>query len=107
MTFSSEEQKTAMSHVYHIKNFNGVLGNVTANSVVITNYDDLHKKLKDSGVPQSERGDLERIMDELPKAHGDSKKELVQKGFAWIVKNASNLGALSTAIHTWFQGQTQ
>lgn len=107
MAFNQQEKQAAMSNTYNIENFTGIIGAVTANSVTIANYDDLHKKLKDSGVPQSERVDLERIMDEIPKAHGESKKQLVEKALTWVVKNGPNLGALSTALHTWIQNQNQ
>lgn len=105
MTFTQKEKQTAMSNTYNIHNFNGVLGDVTANSVEIKGYDDIHKILKASGVSQVERNDLEKLMDEIPKSSGQAKRALLIRATAWVVKNAENLKSLSDGIHSWINQQ--
>jgi hypothetical protein len=105
MVFTSREKQAAMSNTYNIQNFNGILGPVNAASVEIKNYTDLHQKLKDSGISQEERNEIESIMDEIPKSHGEAKKSLISRGSSWVLRNAKNLGELSEAIHSWIKGQ--
>jgi hypothetical protein len=105
MVFTTREKQAAMSNTYNIQNFNGILGPVNATSIEIKNYTDLHQKLKDSGISQEERNEIEFIMDEILKSHGEAKKSLISRGSSWVLRNAKNLGELSEAIHTWVKSQ--
>ena len=93
MSFNKEEKRSAHNQVFHIQNATGVFGNVQSSSVQIYDYSAIHQTLKEAGVPQSERNELENILDELPEASGDQKKTLLERGKAWIVKNKEFLGA--------------
>jgi hypothetical protein len=105
MTFSeSDKEKAARSQRIHIGNFQGVLGDVSAQNFQIGNYASIHNQLKEAGVSQKERNELENILDQLKKADGAQEREpLLKRGLNWVTKNATKLGALSTAIRAWFQ----
>jgi hypothetical protein len=70
-----------------------VLGDVSHSSVHVYDYSSLHQTLKQQNVPQQERNELENIMDELKTADANKKRNLLEKGKAWIVKNQEFLGA--------------
>ncbi len=101
LTFSKEEVKKAVA-TYNIGHFHGVLGSVNSSNVQVGNYNTIHAQLKECGVPQAERNELEEILDELPKAQGGSKQALMHRGMAWVVRNGDKLGALSDSIRGWF-----
>ena len=103
MTFTREERQTAKSNTYNIENFSGIIGNVSSQNVQIGNYNTIHGELKALGIDQTERNELEKLMDETPKASGAEKKGLVTKGLAWVVRNGASLGQLSDAIRAWFE----
>jgi hypothetical protein len=99
MTFSDDEKrKAAKSPSIHIGgNFSGVLGDVSGHNVQIGNYGEIHQQLKDAGIGQAERNELENIMDQLKTAKSEEKPSLVQKGMDWLGKNAGNLSAMTIA----------
>jgi AbiTii len=103
MAFTSKEKQTAMSNTYNIENFSGIIGNVSSKHVQIGDYNSIHADLKSKGISQSERNELEHLMDEVPKVQGNDKKKLIAKGIAWVVRNADKLGDLSNAIRGWFE----
>ena len=106
MTFSSQEKQKAASVVYNINSVTGVVGgNVTAETVQIGDYNSVHQQLKDLGVPQEQRNELETIMDSLPESPPEEKKGLVQKGLDWLQRNKSGLGALGGLIKAWLEHQ--
>ena len=70
-----------------------MLGDVSHSSVHVYDYSSLHQTLKQQNVPQQERNELENIMDELKTADANKKRNLLEKGKAWIVKNQEFLGA--------------
>lgn len=86
---------------YHIETFSGVLGNVVNSSLTIGDYANIHQALRDAGVPQNERNELETIMDELPHATPEKKRNLVTRASSWIVRNADAIGKLSDSIRGW------
>lgn len=97
--FSEDERnRAAGSPSIHIGTLNGVLGNVTGQQVQVGNYGQIHQQLKDAGVSQSERNEIETIMDELPKAEGEKKDGLVQRGMDWLGRNAENIGSIGVAV---------
>jgi AbiTii len=99
MTFSDDERKRAAQNPsIHINTFNGVLGDVNGGQLQIGNYGQFHQQLKDAGVSQSDRNEIETIIDELPKAEGAKKAGLVQRGMDWVGRNASNIGEIGGAI---------
>lgn len=103
MTFSDDEkQRAAQSPGVHIQNFHGVFGNVSGQNVQIGDYGSIHQQLKDAGVSQAERNELENILDALKKAKADEKPSLVQRGMDWIGRNKEALGTLAAVIKGWF-----
>lgn len=103
MTFSKEEINKASSTTYNIKTFKGVLGNVNASNIQFGDYSSIHSELKDKGVPQNERNELENILDDLRTAEPQKHKGLVTRGFDWLSRNGSTIGALSDTIRGWFE----
>lgn len=103
MTFSVDEVKQASGAVYNIGSFTGVLGDIAHSQLQFGNYNSLHPELKRLGVPQKERNELEKILDDLPEAKGEKKATLIKQGFSWVTRNANQLGTLSDAIRAWFQ----
>lgn len=106
MSFSSEEKEKAASQHFEITNFQGVIGNVQSAQLQIGNYSSIHSQLKELGIPQKERNELESILDELQTAKDLKKKSLAAKGMAWVMKNADKLGGLSDTIRGWFDSLT-
>lgn len=103
MTFSADEVKRASGAVYNIGTFSGVIGDVTSSTLQFGNYNSLHPELKRLGVPQTERNQLEEILDELPEAKGQKKAALLKRGISWVTRNAKELGALSGEVRAWFE----
>lgn len=107
MTFSEDEKKKAEAspaiHIGNIENFGGVLGNVYGQNVQIGDYGTIHEQLKQAGISQAERNELENIMDSLKTAKPQDKPKLVQRGMDWVGKNAANLGAIGAALMTFFK----
>ena len=102
MSFSVEEVKAAKS-VINISNFKGVLGDVFSSTLQIGDYSSIHDSLKEKGVSQKERNELENILDEVKESGPDERKALIQRGFAWIGRNAPTIGLLSDTIKGWFE----
>jgi hypothetical protein len=85
LTFTSEEKEKAVSVVYNIQSVTGVVGgNVSAETIQIGSYNSIHQQLKDLGVSQVERNELEIIMDSLPESPPAEKKTLIQRGLEWV-----------------------
>jgi hypothetical protein len=102
MSFSSEEVNKAKS-VINIGSFKGVLGDVSSSNIQFGDYSSIHHLLKEKGVSQDDRNDLENILDELKTAGPDEKKSLAKKGFEWLQRNAATIGTLSNTIREWFE----
>lgn len=102
MSFSTEEVDKAKSTVYNIQSFQGVLGNVDSSTVQVGDYSSVHSVLKEKGVSQKERNELENLLDELKTAEPSQRKGLVKRGFEWVGRNASTIGTLSNTIKGWF-----
>lgn len=102
MSFSTEEVDKAKSTVYNIQSFQGVLGNVDSSTVQVGDYSSVHSVLKEKGVSQKERNELENLLDEIKTAEPSQRKGLVKKGFEWVGRNASTIGTLSNTIKGWF-----
>ena len=83
----------------NVHHFTGVLGNVTNSVVKVYDYSSIRSELKRLSIPRSERSELEDILDELkadPPAA--TKRSLIEKGKAWIVKNQEFLGAGASIV---------
>lgn len=102
MSFSTEEVDKAKSTVYNIQSFQGIIGNVVSSTVQVGDYSSIHSTLKEKGVPQKERNELENLLDEIQTAEPSRRKGLVKKGFEWLNRNASTIGTLSNTIKGWF-----
>jgi hypothetical protein len=99
MTFDKEEKQKAQSQTFNIQHFTGVFGDVTNSSVNIYDYSSIYQQLKQAGITQAERNELENILDELKANPPPAKKRsLIQKGKAWIVKNQEILGASASIV---------
>jgi hypothetical protein len=48
---------------YNIKSFQGILGDVSSTNVQIGDYSSIHHALKEKGVSQKERNELENLLD--------------------------------------------
>src|SRR5574337_809128 len=103
LTFTSEEVEKASHTIYNIGSFRGVLGNVSASQIQVGDYNTIHSELKQLGIPQDERNELEQVLDEMSKATGAHRESLAKKGIAWVMRNAPALGALSETIRGWFE----
>jgi len=102
MSFSTEEVDKAKATVYNIKSFKGILGNVDSSTVQVGDYSSIHSVLKEKGVSQKERNELENLLDEMKTAEPSRRKSLAKKGFEWVGRNASTIGTLSNTIKGWF-----
>lgn len=98
MSFDDAERRSAHRQVFHIQNATGVFGNVTSSQVTIYDYSALHQVLKEHGVPQSERNELETVMDALKKVDPSTKAKLIDRAKVWITKNADLLGAGASIV---------
>lgn len=103
LTFSQEEVKRASNITFNIDNFSGVIGTVSKSDLQIGDYNSIHSKLKRCGIPQSERNELEQILDKLPTASEPERKNLSQRGMDWVMRNASSIGTLSETLRKWFE----
>lgn len=102
MSFSTEEVDKAKSTVYNIQSFQGILGNVASSTVQVGDYSSIHSVLKEKGVSQKERNEIENLLDEIKTAKPSRRKGLLKKGFEWVGRNASTIGTLSNTIKGWF-----
>lgn len=99
MSFDKNEKQKAQHQTFNIQHFAGVLGNVTNSTVNIYDYSSIHQQLRESGVPQPERNELENILDELKNHPSPQKKRsLIESGKAWIVRNQKYLGASANIV---------
>jgi hypothetical protein len=106
LAFTSEEKQRAASVVYNIQSVTGVVGgNVTADTIQIGSYNSIHQKLKDLGVPQEDRNELETIMDSIPASPSKEKKSFIQRGLEWVERHKDTLGSLGRIIKEWFDHQ--
>jgi len=98
MSFDDREKEAARSQTFNIQHFTGVLGNVTHSNVNVFDYSSIHQALKQRNIPQSERNELENILDELKSRPPEQRPSLIEKGKAWIVRNQELLGAGASII---------
>lgn len=104
MTFSEQEKEKAKTvESVRIEHFHGILGNVQAGNVQIGEYASIHVRLKDAGVTQEERNELENILDELERAKGEERKSVVKRGLDWIDRNKALIGNLGQLIIGWLK----
>lgn len=106
LTFSETDKQKVGSNIYNIENFTGVIGNISDSNLQIGDYNSIHSSLKSLGIPQEERNELEKIMDEYKNATDDEKKSLFSKGMDWLRKNGPTIGTLSETIRKWFETAT-
>ena len=97
------EQGKAKAGGTVINNFGGIVGNVLGSQVQIGDYASIHGKLKNRGIEQCDRNEIEDILDDLDGAPPDKKRSLVRRGLGWVAKHASKLGPLSQEMRAWFE----
>jgi len=105
ITFSQKEVQKASHVTFNIGNFSGVLGDISNAQVQIGDYNSIHAALKQMGIPQNERNELEEILDQLPKVKDQQQVGLLEKGRDWFMRNSTSLGTLSETIKKWFEIQ--
>ena len=103
LTFSQEEVQKAGNITYHIERFTGILGDVTYSQISIGDYASIHNELKEMGVPQEERNELENLLDNLKSSPPDERPTLIKKGLDWLARNSATIGSLSDTIRGWFE----
>ena len=95
MSFDEHEKQVAHNQIFNIQN--AVFGDVIYSNVAV-NFDLIHQELERSKVSQSERKELEQILDALKSSTPEEKPSLIDKAKAWIVKNQEFLGASASII---------
>jgi hypothetical protein len=100
MSFDKKEKQKAEQQTFNIQNFTGVLGDVSRSTVEIHNYSTIHQLLRERGVQQNERNELDNILDELKQAEPAAKAGLLKRGKIWIVRNQDPLGAGANIVRT-------
>jgi hypothetical protein len=107
MTFSDDERKRAAAdptiHIGYIGSMTGNIGSVSAHNLQIGGFSSINDHLKNAGISQSDRNELENIMDSVKEATPNEKPGVVQRGMDWVGRNAANLGAIAGALRTFFQ----
>lgn len=101
--FSESDKQKVASTIYNIANFTGVIGNVSESNLQIGDYNSIHSSLKELGISQEQRNELEQIMDGYKVANEMEKKSLFSKGMDWLRKNGPTIGTLSETIRKWFE----
>ena len=96
LTFTEKEKQKISSTTYNIQNFVGVLGEVKSEKIQIGDYNSIHSELKKCGVSQSERNELEDILDNLKNTKKDTEKKTLVKlsGVIAIIFSASLIAGL-------------
>jgi len=109
MIFSDEEvQKAKASTNVHIENFHGIMGDVTSQSVQIGDYASIYKQLKAAGIPQSERNEIESVIDGINDSESREKQRpLAKRGLEWTMNHAKELGSLADTLRGWFEAFTK
>ena len=98
MSFDKKEQAAAHSQVFNIETLVGVAGNLTNSSVTIYDYSSIHQTLRNAGITQDQRNELENIMDELKTTEPIKKQALFERAKSWIAKNQDFLGATASVV---------
>lgn len=98
MSFAENEKQAAQKTVFHIQNMNGIIGDLKDSQVAIYDYSTIHQNLKEAGISQEMRNEIESIMDEIQGAPSKMKKGLVEKGKQWVIANEKFLGAGAAII---------
>ena len=98
MSFDEKEKQAAHTQVFNIQNMTGVAGNVHNSTVTVYDYSSIHQTLKQAGIPQPDRNELEDIMDSLSKAKPAEKPTLIEKAEKWVVRHKDGLGAAAEII---------
>lgn len=97
MRFTPTEKSQASQIV--IRNFNGILGDVRGQSIQVGDHNALYGQLKALGISQSERNEIENILDELAAKPSEPKRDqLMSRGKDWITRNGALLGALAGVV---------
>ena len=98
MSFDEHEKQAAHNQIFNIQHVTGIVGNVTDSNVNVYDFGSINQQLKQWKVPQSERNDLENIIDALKSSPPEEKPSLIEKGKAWIVRNHELIGAGASII---------
>jgi hypothetical protein len=85
----------------HGGSLQGAVGN--GNIQTIGDFAKIHEQLKKAGVTQSERNEIENILDGLKTASESEKHSLMRRGRDWLERNGPAIGAvLGGAIKGYF-----
>jgi hypothetical protein len=98
MSFNEKEQSIAKSQTFNIQTMHGVIGDPQNSQINIYDYSSIHQTLKDHGIPQQERNEIETILDELKSAKPEEKHTWFTKAKQWVSKNTSLLGDLGSVL---------
>ncbi len=104
LAFSNEEKQRATQNQsvrVHGNNY-GPIGHGSGPAIQVGDFGLIYEQLKDAGVSQTERNEIEIILDELKKAEPEERKSWAQKGMDWLGKNAKNIGEIAGALRTLF-----
>ena len=90
---TQESRQPSVHQIFQIAKVEGMVGHINQSSVHVHTFTSIHQTLKQVGISQFERNELENIMDGLEKAAAEERPSLVEKAKGWIVKNEPLLGA--------------
>ena len=94
MSFSDQEKSSAKQTTFNIGHMHGVIGDPKDSHINIFDFSTINQALKDHGIPQSDRNELENLLDDL-KAKPHEKQAITPRILEWIAKNAPQLGTLA------------
>src|SRR5579883_846234 len=97
LNISKSEVKEATT-VINIENLQGIAGTVASSSVRFGDFSSILNVLKNANVPQSERNELENIVDEATTLPSDERKGLASRATAWLDRNKSFLLTAGTEV---------
>jgi AbiTii len=99
MDFNDKEKQAAASQTFNIAgNFHGVVGPVMNSKVTLNDFSSIHQILKDHGISQEGRNEIENIMDALKTASPDRRASVLERWEKWFVKHKDALGASAEII---------
>ncbi len=90
---------------FNIEHMHGVIGDPKNSQINVFDFGTINQALKDRGIPQAERNELENWLDDLKKAKPQEKKALTSKVLEWIAKNGPALGTLAVELTKAFTTQ--
>jgi hypothetical protein len=98
MAFNEHEKNSAKQQTFNIQNMHGVIGDLTDSHVNLYDFGTINQVLKDHGVGQAQRNELENLLDELKSAKPQEKKATKSKLLDWVATNGASLGTLALEL---------